>query len=117
MSFGESVFSSGFNQKTAKGGLFVKGNHIIPPRKQCGKTLEDSRRLSTKADPEPLPCEAGWLACRWGRLTPVGSTCQPASYVDSPLPLRMHLNHCLSRFDPRAHVGPSRLYNVTPLVL
>ena len=59
MSFGQSMFSTGFNQKNAKEDLFVKGNHGIPPRKQCGKTLEDSRRLSTEADPEGLPCGAG----------------------------------------------------------
>ena len=53
MSFGESVLSAGFNQKTAKEGLFIKGNHEIPPRNQHGKTLEDFRRLSTKAEPEP----------------------------------------------------------------
>ena len=58
MSFGESVFSTGFNQKTAKEDLFVKENHGIPPRVQCGKVPEDSRRLSTEADPEGLPCGA-----------------------------------------------------------
>ena len=41
MSFGESVFSAGFNQKTAKEDLFVKGNHVNPRRYLCGKTLED----------------------------------------------------------------------------
>ena len=59
MSFGESVFSTGFIQQTVNGDLFVKGNYRIPPRKQCGKILEDSRRLSTEADPEGLPCGAG----------------------------------------------------------
>ena len=44
MSFGESVFSAGFNQKTIKEDLFVKRNHDIPQDKQRGKTLEDSRR-------------------------------------------------------------------------
>ena len=58
MSFGESVFLVGFNQKTAKDGLFVKGNHGIPPLKQRGKTLEDSRRLSTEAELVPLTCGA-----------------------------------------------------------
>ena len=58
MSFGESVFSAGFIQKTVKGDLFFKGNYGIPPRKQRGKVLEDSRRLSTKANPEGLPCGA-----------------------------------------------------------
>ena len=37
MSFDESVFLAGFNQKTAKEDLFVKGNHEM--------TWEDSRRL------------------------------------------------------------------------
>ena len=60
MSFDESVFSVGFIQKTVKGDLFVKGNYGIPPRKQRGKILEDSRRLSTEVDPEGLPCGAGW---------------------------------------------------------
>jgi hypothetical protein len=58
-SFGESVFSTGFIQKTVKGDLFVKGNCEIPPHKQRGKILEDSRRLSTEADLEGLPCGAG----------------------------------------------------------
>jgi hypothetical protein len=44
MNFGEFVFSAGFNQKTAKEDLFVKGNYEILSCKQCGNTLEDSRR-------------------------------------------------------------------------
>ena len=60
MSFGESVFPAGFNQKIAKEDLFVKGNHGIPPRKQRGKTLEDSMKLSTEAVPEPLTSGAVW---------------------------------------------------------
>ena len=58
MSFGESVFSVGFIQKTVKGDLFVKGNYGIPPHKQRRKILEDCRRLSIEADPEGLPCTA-----------------------------------------------------------
>ena len=62
MSFSESLFSAGFIQKTVKGDLFVKENYEIPTRKQRGKILEDSRRLSTEADPEGLPCGAGlWV--------------------------------------------------------
>jgi hypothetical protein len=53
------MFSAGFNQKTTKEDLFIKGNHVIPQDKQYGKTLEDFRRLSTEAEPEPLPGEAG----------------------------------------------------------
>ena len=59
MSFGEFVFSAGFNQKTAKEDLFVMGNHGIQQQDQRRKTLEDSRRLSTEAGPNPLPCGAG----------------------------------------------------------
>ena len=59
MSFGESVFLAGFNQKTIKEDLFVKGNYKIPSRIQCGKILEDFRRLSTEADLEGLPCGVG----------------------------------------------------------
>ena len=44
MSFGESVFPVGFNQKIAKENLFIKGNYEILLRKQRGKTLEDSKR-------------------------------------------------------------------------
>ena len=50
------MFSAEFIQKTVKGDLFIKGNYGIPSRKRRGKILEDSRRLSTKADPEGLPC-------------------------------------------------------------
>ena len=60
MSFGESVFSVEFNQKTTKEDLFIKGNHGIPPRKQRGKTLEDSKRQTTEAEGRWLPCGAGW---------------------------------------------------------
>jgi hypothetical protein len=47
MSFGESVISTGYIHKTFKGDQDVRGNHGIPPRELRGKTLEDSRRLST----------------------------------------------------------------------
>jgi hypothetical protein len=66
MSFGESVLSAGFIQKTIKEDLIVKGNNEIPPWKR-GKTLEDSRRLSTEDDRERVKCgasrphlQAGW---------------------------------------------------------
>ena len=94
MSFGESVFSVGFIWKTIKGDLFIKGNYGIPPCKQRGKILEDSRRLSTKDRAETLTWEAG---------RPMGPMCQP--------PLRMLVLHRLldciyailsSRFDLRA---------------
>jgi hypothetical protein len=59
MSFGEYVIYVGYIQKTIKRDLHVKGNHKIPPWELCGKTLEDSRRLSTEAGNEALPCGAG----------------------------------------------------------
>ena len=70
MSFGESVFLAGFNHKTTKEDLFVKGNYGILPRKQRGKTLEDSKRLSTEVEPVPLTCGAGRPHLQAGR--PVG---------------------------------------------
>ena len=63
MSFGESVFPVGFSHKTTMEDLFVKGNYRSPPRKQRGKTLEDSRRLSTVVEPMPLTCGAGSPTC------------------------------------------------------
>ena len=59
MSFGESMFSAGFIQKTAKEDLIVKGNYEIPPRYLRGKTLEGSRMQITKAGLDPLPCGSG----------------------------------------------------------
>ena len=58
MSFGESMFLAGFNQKTVKGDQFVKVNHGIPPQDQRGKVPEDSRSLSTEAGLNPLTCGA-----------------------------------------------------------
>jgi hypothetical protein len=48
MSFGESIFSIGFNQKTIKEDLFVKANHVYPQRNWPGKILEDSKGQTTK---------------------------------------------------------------------
>ena len=59
MSFGEYVTAGGFNQKTIKEDLFIKANHVYPRRYRLGKVLEDTRRCSTEADPEVLPCGAG----------------------------------------------------------
>jgi hypothetical protein len=101
MSFGKSVFPTGFNQKTTKGDLFVKRNYRIPLRELRGKTLEDSRRLSTKAGLDPLICGAGQPHLEDAR--PVGSLCQ------SPVVMSVlhRLLGCisavtLSRFDPKA---------------
>ena len=67
MSFGESIFLAGFNQKTIKGDLFVKGNHGILPRDQRGKVPEDSKRLSTEAGLDPLTCGAARPHCQAAR--------------------------------------------------
>jgi hypothetical protein len=39
MSFGESVISEGYIQKTIKADLHVRVNNKIPPRNLCGKVL------------------------------------------------------------------------------
>ena len=75
MSFGESMFSAGFIQKTIKGDLFVKGNYGIPPRNRHGKNLEDSRRRITEAKPMSLTCGAGRPHLE--AALPVGPPCQP----------------------------------------
>ena len=75
MSFRESVFSVGFNQKTVKEDLFVKGKYVYPRWYLRGKTLEDSRKQITEADPKPLTCGASRPHLLTGR--PVGPTCQP----------------------------------------
>jgi hypothetical protein len=46
-------------QKTVKPDLHVKNSNAIPPRNLRGKVLEDSRRLSTEADPERVTYGAG----------------------------------------------------------
>ena len=54
MSFGESVFPAGFNQKTAKEVLIVKGKYGVPSRYLRGKILEGSRSHVTEAEGHPL---------------------------------------------------------------
>ena len=100
MSFGESVFLAGFNQKTAKEDLFVKRNYGIPPHKQRGKTLEDSKRLSTKAGLVPLPCGADRLHLQAGWS--VGPTCWPLLATSVLHHLKDHIYAVLlGQFDPR----------------
>ena len=106
MSFGESVFSARFIQKIVKEDLSVEGNYGISLRNLRGKTLEGSRSHVTESK--------GPKDDMWGRPAPCGPTYQPRRYVGFPPPPRMHLRRCLSRFDPRAHVGPSGLYNPIP---
>ena len=53
-SFGESMFPAGFNKKTAKEDLIVKGKYGVPPQYLRGKTLEGSRSHITEAEGHPL---------------------------------------------------------------
>jgi hypothetical protein len=59
MSFGESMISAEFNQKTIKVNLHVIINYAIPPRNQHGKVPEDLRELHTEAGGGTLPCGDG----------------------------------------------------------
>jgi hypothetical protein len=59
-SFGESVISAGFNQKTVKVDLHVRVNNAISPQNLHGKVLEDSRGHHTEAGGKTLPCGASW---------------------------------------------------------
>ena len=52
MSFGESVISAGFIQKTIKVDLDVKVNHAYPQRDGHKKDLEDSRGHHTAVEGE-----------------------------------------------------------------
>ena len=55
MSFGKSIFSVGFIQKTIKADLNVRLNHAYPQLKQTQKVPEDSRGLHTEAECETPP--------------------------------------------------------------
>jgi hypothetical protein len=59
MSFGESLFSTGLFQKTAKRDLFVKGKFRIKIWRICEKTLEDMRRHRNEVGGEGMPSGAG----------------------------------------------------------
>ena len=59
MSFGESVFSAGFIQKTIKLDLHVIFNCTYLQRNGHQKTLEDLGGLHTEAEGETLPGGAG----------------------------------------------------------
>jgi hypothetical protein len=54
MSFGESLISAGFIQKTINKDIFVKRNQGIILWNLRGKVLEDSRRLSTEGEASHL---------------------------------------------------------------
>ena len=63
MSFGESVFSAGFIQKTVKVDLDVRLNRVYPQRNGHQKTLEDSRGLCAKVP--SLFCTSIFLYARY----------------------------------------------------
>ena len=54
MSFGESVFLAGFNQKITKEDLIIKGKYGVSPWYIRGKTLEGSRSYVTEAEGHSL---------------------------------------------------------------
>jgi hypothetical protein len=58
MSFGESVFSAGFIQKTVNADLYFRINHAYPPRNMHQKVSEDYRGHHTEAGAEGLPSGA-----------------------------------------------------------
>ena len=64
MSFGESIFSIGFTQKTVKVDLHVRINHAYPLQNGHQKVPEDSRGYHTKAGAEGLLGEAAWPTYR-----------------------------------------------------
>jgi hypothetical protein len=59
-SFGESMISTGFNQKTVEADLYVRVYNAIPPRNLPGKVLEDFRGHHTEVRGRTLPCGASW---------------------------------------------------------
>ena len=48
------MFPAGFNQKTTKEDLIIKGKYEVPPWYLRGKTLEGLRSHITKAEGHPL---------------------------------------------------------------
>ena len=81
------MFPSGFNQKTTKEDLIVKGKYGVPPWYLCGKTLEHSRSHVTKAESKGMTCgaaqphyQASWPP--WAHLSTL-SLCQfPTAFED-----------------------------------
>ena len=59
MSFGKSIFSEVFIQKTVKADLYVRINCVYPPRNGHQKVPEDFRGHHTKAGAEGLLGGAG----------------------------------------------------------
>jgi hypothetical protein len=85
MCFGESIFSTGFNQKTIKVDLHVRVNYAIPLWNQRGKVPKDLRGLHNEAGGEALPCGDGRPHQQAAR--PLGP---PVSLL-----VAMSISHCL----------------------
>ena len=60
MSFGESMFSAGFIQKSIKVDPTVRFNHAYSQRKQLQKVPEDTRGQPIEEDRERMPDGASW---------------------------------------------------------
>ena len=59
MSFSESIFSTGFIQKTIKVDLHVRFNRAYPKQNRHQKTLEDSGGLRAEVERQRLQGGAG----------------------------------------------------------
>ena len=79
MSFGESVYSVEFIQKTIKADLYVRINHAYLPRNGHQKVPEDSRGHHTEAGAEGLPGGASVQVAR--PLGPPVSLCLVRSFL------------------------------------
>jgi hypothetical protein len=76
MSFGESVISTGFIQKTIKVDLDVRINCAYLPRNGHQKVLEDSRGLHTKVEDEMPPGPTCRPPDPWAHLSASASQCR-----------------------------------------
>ena len=85
MSFGESMFPVGFNQKIAKDDLIVKGKYRVPSWYLHGKTLEGSRSHVTKAKGHPLT--GGAARPPWSHLSASFVWWSPTVFEDASRPL------------------------------
>ena len=111
------MFSAGFNKKTSKEDLFIKGNRVIPQHNQQEKTLEHFRRLSIEAEHEPLPCGTTRTHLQADRSMGPAVSLRVAMSVLHCLKDHIYAIH-LSRFDPWVQDASRALYipTCTPLL-